>query len=43
MTASPIDVPPTGPEAIPAAPPAKHGWLNFVDRFRAAAGLFHRL
>ncbi|MDR6832961.1 MULTISPECIES: inner membrane-spanning protein YciB [unclassified Sphingopyxis] len=33
MTASPIDVPPTGPEAIPAAPPAKHGWLNFVIDF----------
>ena len=33
MTASPIDVPPTGPEAIPATPPAKHGWLNFVIDF----------
>ena len=33
MTASPIDIPPTGPEAIPAAPPAKHGWLNFVIDF----------
>lgn len=33
MTASPIDIPPSGPEAIPAAPPAKHGWLNFVIDF----------
>lgn len=24
---------PTGPEAIPAPPPAKHGWLNFVIDF----------
>ncbi len=33
MTASPIDIPPSGPEAIPAAPPAKHGSLNFVIDF----------
>src|SRR3546814_20834210 len=24
---------PTGPEAVPAPPPAKHGWLNFVIDF----------
>ena len=24
---------PTGPEAIPAPPPAKHGWLNFAVDF----------
>ncbi len=33
MTAAPVDIPPSGPEAIPAAPPAKHGWLNFVIDF----------
>ncbi len=33
MTAAPLDVPPTGPEAIPAPPPAKHGWLNFAIDF----------
>src|SRR3546814_3402871 len=27
------DVLPTGPEALPAPPPAKHGWLNFVIDF----------
>src|SRR3546814_11059259 len=27
------DVLPTGPEAVPAPPPAKHGWLNFVIDF----------
>ena len=24
---------PTGPEAVPAPPPAKHGWLNFAIDF----------
>ena len=24
---------PTGPETVPAPPPAKHGWLNFVIDF----------
>ena len=33
MTASPVDVPPTGPEPVPAPPPAKHGWLNFAIDF----------
>ena len=27
------DVLPSGPEAVPAPPPAKHGWLNFVIDF----------
>ncbi len=27
------DIPPTGPEPIPAPPPAKHGWLNFAIDF----------
>ena len=27
------DVLPTGPETVPAPPPAKHGWLNFVIDF----------
>jgi len=29
----PLDQLPTGPEAVPAPPPAKHGWLNFVIDF----------
>ena len=28
-----IDQLPAGPEAVPAPPPAKHGWLNFVIDF----------
>ena len=28
-----IDQLPTGPEAVPAPPPAKHGWLNFAIDF----------
>lgn len=27
------DLLPTGPEAVPAPPPAKHGWLNFAIDF----------
>ena len=29
----PLDQLPGGPEAVPAAPPAKHGWLNFAIDF----------
>ncbi|MBL8652281.1 MAG: septation protein IspZ [Sphingopyxis sp.] len=28
-----LDQLPTGPEAVPAPPPAKHGWLNFAIDF----------
>ena len=29
----PLDQLPSGPEAIPAPPPARHGWLNFAIDF----------
>ena len=29
----PLDQLPSGPEAVPAPPPAKHGWLNFAIDF----------
>ncbi len=29
----PLDQLPAGPEAVPAPPPAKHGWLNFAIDF----------